>query len=101
MNEAEQALTEAVAQDLWHSDANERWVVRSTDDNAEEWRLHKDFYNSEGYDPFGFFPAFMLARKALTTIRQHDEQAALNCGHCTPNADEIACGCQIEERDDE
>lgn len=41
------------------------------------------------------------ARQAIDAVRQHDEQAALNCGHCSPNTDEIACGCQIKERDDE
>lgn len=36
-----------------------------------------------------------MARAAIAAVRKHDEQSALNCGHCTPGDDEIRCACEI------
>lgn len=78
MNETEQALTERVG------------------------RICREAYIT-GYHQQKYKASHSLrdAEQIIAAVRAHDEQAALNCGHCTPNADEIACGCQIEERNDE
>lgn len=86
------ALTEAVAKALYEYDANRDshripfmpWDAQASPRMDE---LRREFR--------------MQAHVAIAAIRQHDEQAALNCGHCDPNTDEIACQCKIEERDDE
>lgn len=81
MNDTEQALTEAVAQAIINVDMG-RFP------NAVRQIPARSVYIDR-------------ARAALSTIRAHDEQSALNCGHCDPNTDEIVCACQIKERDDE
>lgn len=46
----------------------------------EEWEKHLAFYQSEGYDPEGFFPAFMLAKKALAAVPEPDADAVEAAG---------------------
>lgn len=78
MNEAEQALTARVGR-----------ICRKAYVTGYHQQKYKTFNERED------------AEKIIAAVREFDEQAALNCGHCTPNADEIACACKIEERDDE
>lgn len=86
MNETEQALTEAVA-DVARGEMVQ-YAMRMGADLSRPPSITKEY-------------AGRVATAAIAAVRAHDEQAALNCGHCDPNADEIACACQIEERDDE
>ena len=95
MNDTEQALTESVAKAM-HNAA----VPYDALEVLESWEEEVESYERDGIGNY-VKTVRAMAHAALTTIRQHDEQAALNCGHCTPNTDEIACACQIKERDDE
>lgn len=96
MNETEQALTEAVAKAM-HNAA----VPYDALEVLESWEKEVESYERD--DRIGNYVKTVraMATAAVAAVRQFDEQAALNCGHCTPNTDEIACACQIKERDDE
>lgn len=86
MNETDQALTEAVAKAMWTT-ARERYLPVV---DIGEWGNAEPPQRRD-----------MLAATATSAVRQFDEQAALNCGHCDPNADEIVCACVVQSREDD
>lgn len=90
MTHTDDALTEAVAK-----------VLYDMNPDQSEWSDYPDYIPWPFADEESKEIVRNEARVAIAAVRQFDEQAALNCGHCTPNSDEIACQCKIEERDDE
>lgn len=96
MNDTDDALTEAVAKDMY-----EEMALRFPDDVANSFPTTLAFTWDalEGRSTDAEWWR-VLASRAIAAVRTFDEQAALNCGHCTPNTDEIACGCIVQSRED-
>lgn len=83
MTHTDDALTEAVVTEL-------KAVARRVQLRCE----------TGGWDDRTYEDPDVAASRIIAAVRAHDEQSALNCGHCS-EPDEIACACQIKERDDE
>lgn len=69
---------EAAAKAMYFTDANPDPVKYDRVSAwREEWEKHLAFYQSEGYDPEGFFPAFMLARAVLSAVPTEEPDLTL------------------------
>lgn len=67
--EPDDDVVERAAKAMYFTDANPDPVKYDRVSAwREEWEKHLAFYQSEGYDPEGFFPVFMLAKKALAAV---------------------------------